>query len=158
MLLLIHTKYTVFELIVKEFTIHFATINTTKKSLYRNRRLHYLQYTLLLLILFVNEPNLYKVINLQYTLLLLIHDNFKRNNDIYQDLQYTLLLLIQFPDTLLSVNITSFTIHFATINTLVAQDKEKGIRHLQYTLLLLIRFGLTPKAAAICIYNTLCYY
>ena len=77
-----------------------------------------LQYTLLLLIQqeeLLEEIGFY---NLQYTLLLLIHIASCSNIFITLDLQYTLLLLILFFLSCPDPAPTSFTIHFATINTL----------------------------------------
>ena len=77
----------------------------------------------------------------------------------YFYLHYTLLLLIQYIDsvntqrfkftlhfatinTILDKNmllyICKFTLHFATINTYIAQQKKLFEQHLHYTLLLLI--------------------
>ena len=119
------------------FTIHFATINTVHVRRLFSAKI-YLQYTLLLLIpnrlIFLKSIYL----NLQYTLLLLIQIHLSYLMQRYIDLQYTLLLLILRVWFLLTIWLSRFTIHFATINTTTKSSQCLYCPHLQYTLLLLI--------------------
>ena len=69
LLIQINKKSVVFTM--KEFTIHFATINTIE-NLKCNTDIGNLQYTLLLLILYVYVKEIFEDLHLQYTLLLLI--------------------------------------------------------------------------------------
>nr|DAN51739.1 MAG TPA: hypothetical protein [Caudoviricetes sp.] len=80
--------------------------------------MNYLQYTLLLLIHRVNRIKERASSYLQYTLLLLIHNHDIHDMITFNNLQYTLLLLIQNSDIFSIPFLPTFTIHFATINTL----------------------------------------
>ena len=97
------------------FTIHFATINTVKTCIQCILIIN-LQYTLLLLILIFKRINMMNYFNLQYTLLLLIRNKIKDYWITIENLQYTLLLLIQNLKRLF----------------------QNMVHNLQYTLLLLI--------------------
>ena len=110
-----------------EFTIHFATINTTGTGTQERMEL-YLQYTLLLLIRLELILDYFNLNHLQYTLLLLIHFHFSQLLIYFQDLQYTLLLLIHWVTTLSQLKMMLFTIHFATINTVKVMNKIYKIK------------------------------
>ena len=119
-----------------------------------------LQYTLLLLIPLLKQLEIIPHDYLQYTLLLLIHNEAVSTSLDDMNLQYTLLLLIPWIkaarrflyfkftihfatiNTIVAFNPASsfipFTIHFATINTRTVKIIRQVINHLQYTLLLLI--------------------
>ena len=101
--------------------------------------LHYLQYTLLLLILHYLLLILEILDNLQYTLLLLILFSVKHHMLPLMYLQYTLLLLILEKNKKPFWKRFLFTIHFATINTLKNSTDFISEMNLQYTLLLLIQ-------------------
>ena len=128
------------------FTIHFATINTMGWCMWSASRYN-LQYTLLLLIPLLKQLEIIPHDYLQYTLLLLIHNEAVSTSLDDMNLQYTLLLLIPWIKAARRFLYFKFTIHFATINTIVAFNPASSF--IPFT----IHFATINTR-----YNTLCYY
>ena len=105
----------------------------------RGNAIHHfhLHYTLLLLIQIFRIHYLFQNIHLHYTLLLLILIIISDVSLFFSNLHYTLLLLILSISFIFLLLSTTFTLHFATINT---------------------RSNYLENFFPYCIYITLCYY
>ena len=128
---------TISSIISSTFTIHFATINTLY-STWTGTSVHYLQYTLLLLIRQKRKDDLEKYV--RFTIHFATINTFSCEKLVEITKRFTIhFATINTFQVLKAFSVAfQFTIHFATINTQLISFFHLKIVNLQYTLLLLI--------------------